>query len=177
VNRFIRLLSIAAALIGVALVLGCTDAATAPSQPEFAVAIAKPPAFTRCPARPYAASSAWIGPRGGKLRAGGHELSVPAGALSTLTLITMEAPSGSIGRVTFGPEGLTFNPKYPAHLVMSYRDCSIQPGTEQEVAYVSDALKVLETQPSNNDPVTRTVDAKLTHFSDYVLLSTYAVAY
>jgi hypothetical protein len=176
VKRPTRLLSIVAGLLAAAFVAGCSDEATGPSTPALAVAGALPVTITRC-SQPYGATSGWIGPKGGRLKAGGHYLNVPAGALSAPTFITMETPAGDIGHVVFGPEGLTFNRNYPVHLVMSYQDCSLTPGTVLEVGYVSESLMLLEKQPSASDPTTLTVDARLTHFSDYVILSTYAVAY
>lgn len=176
-NRLVRILPIALGLFGAVLIFACSNDTTAPRAPELAVVGPGPGEFTRCKPQPYASNAAWIGPKGGKLRTGNQVLYVPAGALSTPTWITMETPSGNINRVVFGPEGLTFNPSYPAHLVMSYQNCSFAPAAEQKVAYVSPSLRIIETTPSENDPITLTVDAKLTHFSDYVLLSTYAVAY
>lgn len=175
-NRLTRVFSIVAGLLAATFIAACSDEATAPSTPAFAVAGTRPPTITRCD-QPYGAASGWIGPNGGRLKAGGHVLNVPVGALKASTFITMETPSGNIGHVVFRPEGLTFNKNYPAHLVMSYQYCLVPPDATQQVAYTSETLKILETQPSVSDPATLTVDAKLTHFSDYVILSTYAVAY
>jgi hypothetical protein len=177
VNRRTRVFSFVAALLAATVIAACADEATAPSTPSFALAgTRRPPTITRC-RQFYATTSAWIGPEGGSLKAGGHTLNVPRGALSAPTFITMEAPSGNVGHVVFSPEGLTFDPNYPAHLVMSYLNCSVAPDATQQVAYTSASLNILQTQPSISDPATLTVDAKLTHFSDYVILSTYAVAY
>jgi hypothetical protein len=144
VKRPTRLLSIVAGLLAAAFVAGCSDEATGPSTPALAVAGALPTTtITHC-SQPDGATSGWIGSKGGRLKAGGHYLSVPAGALSAPTFITMETPSGDIGHVVFTPEGLTFNRNYPAHLVMSYQDCSLTPGTVLEVGYVSQSLMLLE---------------------------------
>jgi hypothetical protein len=176
VNRRTRVFSFVAGLLAATLIAACSDEATAPTTPALAVAGTRTATITRCD-QPYGATSGWIGPKGGRLKAGGHTLYVPQGALSAPTFITMETPSGNIGHVVFGPDGLTFNKDYPAHLVMSYQNCLVAPDATQQVAYTSETLKILETQPSVSDPITLTVDAKLTHFSDYVILSTYAVAY
>ena len=175
-KRRTRIFSIVAGVLAAGVMAACADEATAPSKPALAVAGTRPPTVTRC-SQPYGLTSGWIGPQGGRLKAGGHMLIVPVGSLSAPTFITMEAPSGSVGHVVFGPEGLTFNTTAPAHLVMSYQNCLVTPDAIQKVAYTSASLQILETQPSVSDPVTMTVDAKLTHFSDYVILSTYAVAY
>jgi hypothetical protein len=176
VNRRTRVFSIVAGVLAATLIAACSDEATAPSAPALAMAGTWPATITPC-TQPYGASSVWIGPKGGRVKAGGHILNIPAGALNAPTLITMETPSGNVGHVVFGPEGLTFNNDYPAHLVMSYQNCVVTPNAIQQVAYTSATLKILETQPSVSDPATLTVDAKLTHFSDYVIVSTYAVAY
>ena len=177
-NRLTRLFSITAGLLGAALIFGCTDELSAPTGPAFAVAPWEPVSdFTRCKPQPYAVASGWVGPKGGILRAGKHYLKVPPGALSTSTWITMESPSGYLNRVVFQPEGLVFNSGASPHLVMSYTNCLVTQEAEQKVAYVNESLTILETPPSVADPLSSTVDAKLSHFSEYVLLSTYAVVY
>ncbi|HEV2084924.1 MAG TPA: hypothetical protein VGR09_07565 [Gemmatimonadales bacterium] len=175
-NRRTRVFSFVAGLLVATVIAACADEATAPSTPALAVAGTRPPSITRC-TQPYGATSGWIGPQGGRLKVGGNTLYVPMGALSAPTFITMETPSGNISHVVFGPEGLTFNSNYPAHLVMSYQNCLVAPDAIQQVAHTSASLNILETQPSVTDPVNLTIDAKLFHFSDYVILSTYAVAY
>jgi hypothetical protein len=176
VNRLTRLSPLAAGLFGAAFIFACSDPSTAPEQPEFASAPI-PGAFTTCRPQPRAVSSVWIGHKGGTIKAGGHVFTVPAGALSTRTLITMEAPSDTINRVVFGPEGLTFAQGHSPHLVMSYRNCSMRGRPRQQIAYVNDALEVVELTASTSDTLGLTVDGSLKHFSEYVLLSTYAVAY
>jgi hypothetical protein len=178
VNRLTRLFSIAVGLLGGSLIFGCTDELTAPTGPAFAVAPSEPvTVFTTCKPQAYAVASAWIGPQGGILRAGKHYLKVPPGALSTRTRITMESPSSSFNRVVFQPEGLVFNSGASVYLVMSYSNCLVVQEAEQKVAYVNESLTILETPPSVTDPLSSTVHAKLSHFSEYVLLSTYAVVY
>ena len=48
----------------------------------------------------------------------------------------MEAPSNSINRVVFRPDGLTF--KQPALLAMSYANCSVSSNGEQRIVYVNE---------------------------------------
>lgn len=170
-----RLFLIVAGSLVAGAIFACGDVATAPQGPEFAIATVKPDAFTRCQFQPYAATSGLIGVQGGSLEAGGQVLIVPPGALKATTLITMETPAGTMRRVEFGPEGLTF--LRPAGLIMSYRGCTLAPGAHQEVVYVNASLAVIETTPSESDPASSTVKSKLTHFSGYVLVSTYAVVY
>ena len=175
--RLNRLFLIVAGSLVVSAIFACGDVATAPQGPEFARVPVKSPTFTRCQSQPYEARSRLIGVKGGKLMVGGHVLIVPPGALKATTLITMETPAGNMRRVVFGPEGLTFRPDNPAHLLMSYRDCPVAPGADQGVVYVNESFVITETTPSESDPASFTVDSKLTHFSEYVLVSTYAVVY
>jgi hypothetical protein len=172
VNRLIRILPIAASLLGVTMIFGCANELSAPSEPAFAQF--SPSVLTPCREQPYATAAAWIGPKGGMLRAGKHVLKVPTGALSTTVWIRMEAPSSTINRVVFEPEGLTF--KYPANLTMSYSNCVVAPGTEQQIVYLNDQFRIVEITPSETDPETETVTGQVRHFSDYAL-STYAVVY
>lgn len=176
-NRLTRLFPIAAGWFGIILIFACSNDVVAPRSDTPAFAQAGTTTPTSCTPQPYAASAGWIGPSGGVLKAGKHLLKVPAGALSRPTFITMEAPYSKTNRVTFGPEGLRFNSKYPAHLVMSYQNCYVSAAAEQQVAYVNESLGIVEITPSQVSPQTLTVEARLSHFSDYVLMSTYAVAY
>jgi hypothetical protein len=177
VNRRTRVFSFVSGLFGAAFIFACSDPLAAPDQPQFGVASRVPPTFTTCRPQPRVVSSAWIGRKGGTIKAGGHVFTVPEGALSSRTLITMEAPSDTINRVVFEPEGLTFAAGYSPHLVMSYRNCFVRGRPTQEIAYVNNALQVVEVTASVSDTVALSVDGSLHHFSEYVLLSTYAVAY
>lgn len=176
-NRLTRILPVAAVLLGATFIFGCASELTAPDGPgdmAFAEVRTDPPQLTPCRPQPYAASAGWIGPRGGVLKAGKHTLRVPPNALSTLTWITMEVPSSSINRVVFGPDGLTF--RNAAYLTMSYANCSVKPDAQQQIVYINDQGRIVETTQSVSDPLTQTVTGKVTHFSDYAL-STYAVVY
>jgi hypothetical protein len=178
VNRLIRILPIAASLIGAILIVGCTDDLTAPSDPSFAQIRPEPitAVFTLCRPQPDAMAAGWIGPQGGVLKAGKHTLKVPRGALSSTVWIRIEAPSSSMNRVVISPSDLALNQAYPAHLVMSYDNCAVAPGSEQQIVHINGNLQVIQTAPSETDPATMTVDGKLLRFSDYAL-STYAVVY
>ena len=82
--------------------------------------------LVKCSPLPYDSVSKTIGPQGDTLQVGPHTLRVPAGALSAPVTITAVAPSDSVNRVDFQPEGLTF--AQPASLVMSYANCDISAG-------------------------------------------------
>lgn len=173
----IRVFRVVASLLGAVLVASCTDVATAPNVPHFAKAGAPGIELTYCEPQPAVSSSGWIGPKGGVLWAGKNGLKVPPGALDSPVFITIETVTDDINHVILGPEGLVFNNRSQPRLIMSYQNCSVAPGAQQRVAYVNAALDVLEPTPSSTDAVNQVVEGKLSHFSDYVLLSTYAVVY
>jgi len=175
VNRLTRIVPIIACVLFVTLIPGCTSELTAPEAPELAGAIAGP-SLTPCRALPAAFASGWIGPKGGVLKAGPHSLKVPPGALSANVFVSLEAPSSSVNKVGLEPVGLKFEPGFAAYLSVSYENCALQTGTQQQVVKVSSKLKVLEVMPSVIDPATLSVEGKLLLFSDYAL-STYAVVY
>lgn len=128
-----------------------------------------------CVPAPYAATVQVVGPEGGVLTAGGHVLTIPAGALARPTVITMEAPSSLTARVRFSPHGLRF--QVPPTLALSYARCAVPAGDRVGVAYVDGTDTVLEW------PALRDTDAgvlaQIWHFSDYAASqrSTYAVSW
>jgi|SRR5437870_5133427 len=107
-----------------------------------------------------------IGPAGGTLQVGAHTLSVPPGALSDSVSITAVAPSDTVNRVLFGPEGLTF--QQPASLTMSYANCSTLDGAKR-IAYMSDAGALIDYLPSVDNTSAQAVTGQLSHFSDYAI--------
>ena len=59
----------------------------------------------RCEPRDYEAAAEIIGPQGGTIKVGEHQLVIPAGALAQEELIVAEAPTSSLVDVNFGPHG------------------------------------------------------------------------
>lgn len=81
----------------------------------------------RCEPLEYESDAEVIGPDGGKLKIGPHELVIPAGALAEEELITGTSPMGELVQVTFGPHGLQF--QRSAQLTLSYDHCMAPPTT------------------------------------------------
>lgn len=119
---------------------------------------------------PLAADSATrsIGSEGGTLQVGPHTLVVPPGALADSVSITAVAPADSVNRVTLQPEGLTF--AEAASLTMSYANCDGLSSTlPKQIAYLTDALAIIEYLVSLDDVESRTVTGRLEHFSTYAV--------
>jgi hypothetical protein len=187
VKRFNRILVIGTCVLGAILAAACADEATGPDVALSEMSLDAPlrPAptmsFAKCTPQPAGSGAARIGPKGGTVKAGKHLLKIPEGALKQPVLITMDAPSGDLNYVVFGPEGLSFDPAHLPTLEMSYRNCSVKdhPELSLEIVYTNDAMTaVLDTTVAvSADTLNATFGAQLKHFSKYVLRSRYAIAY
>jgi hypothetical protein len=124
--------------------------------------------FLRCEPRDYAADAAIIGPNGGTLHVGEHELVIPKGALDQEQLIVAEAPTTSLVDIRFSPEGLQF--QKPAQLTLSYKGCVRPTNSDFLVAYLSQQNKVLELPPSHDQRSDDAVEADIGHFSRYAIV-------
>ena len=121
-----------------------------------------------CTPLPYDSVTQAIGPAGGTLQVGPHVLVVPEDALDSSVAITAVAPSDTVNRVQLYPEGLQFH--HQAELMLSYANCNLLGSLlPKRVAYVSDALGILDYMPSLDDASSMTVRGKLDHFSGYAV--------
>lgn len=118
-----------------------------------------------CRPERYEADVRVVGPEGGVLRVGRHTLTIPAGALREPTVITMEAPPSLAAEVRFAPHGLKF--AAPAVLEIDHARCLAPAREGAGVAYVNDALDVLEW-PASREGRGGRVEARIWHFSTYV---------
>lgn len=142
-----------------------TTPAAPPSQTDW-----QSPAvgLLQCTPLPYDSTTRTIGPDGGTIQVGPHVLTIPAGALAAPVTITAVAPSDTVNRVQFRPEGLSF--AQPASLSMSYANCSLAGQLlPKRIAYTTDALVILEYLLSFDDLFTQRVTGQLNHFSNYAI--------
>jgi hypothetical protein len=121
----------------------------------------------RCEPQDYNADAAIIGPNGGSLHVGQHELVIPKGALDHEELIVAEAPTSSLVDVRFAPHGLQF--QKPAELKLSYKGCVLPTDSDFFVAYLGQDRQVLELPPSHDHRFDGEVDADIDHFSRYAV--------
>jgi hypothetical protein len=165
------------ALLGAAAALGlsCGDSTVGvtsrpPARPGDLFGLPIDPSVSLLHCAPLAADSVtqMIGPAGGVIQVGPHALTIPPGALADSVAITAVAPSDTVNRVRFQPEGLTF--AQPASLTMSYANCDVVGSwLPKQIAYTTAALAILELLPSLDDMWGRTVTANVGHFSDYAI--------
>jgi len=121
----------------------------------------------RCKPRPFEGEVAIIGPDGGTLHIGPHELTIPKGALSQEELIVAEAPTSSLVDVDFFPEGLQFAKS--AKLSLSYKECVVPVDLDLRLAYIGWGLRILELPPSVDLKDFSEVTGDIDHFSRYAL--------
>lgn len=121
----------------------------------------------RCEPQEYSADAAIIGPEGGKVHVGPHELEIPKGALDHEELIVAEAPTSSLVDVRFAPHGLQF--QKPVQLKLSYKGCVRPTSADLLVAYLGRGNQVLELPPSVDQKDNGEVEADIEHFSRYAI--------
>jgi len=120
----------------------------------------------RCAPHDYEAAAEIIGPQGGTIKVGEHELVIPAGALTQEELIVAEAPTSSVVDVSFAPHGLQF--ARSARLTLSYKGCVRPTSSDFMVAYIQ-GNQILELPPSVDRKADDKVDAEIDHFSRYAI--------
>src|SRR5262249_37711701 len=120
----------------------------------------------RCQPMPFAGDAEVIGPNGGTLHIGPHQLVVPKGALDHEVLLQGTAPTSSLVQVQFGPHGLQV--LQAAQLTLSYQQCMRPDAFTYRIVYVEEG-KVLEFPPSKDDKTLLSVTAPIGHFSGYMI--------
>jgi hypothetical protein len=176
--RYTRLSSRAAT--AAALVLGataCADLSTAPSiSPASAPRrdVTSGTQLALCPSEDGASSRAWIGQDGGRLRARGSSISIPAGAVLEPTLFEIEVPASRYMKVEIHAVGRSdYQFARPATITINFSRCpsgAIPYGATIGGAYVDSATgAVLQlmggTVDWNGDKLSFPTD----HLSGYVV--------
>ena len=158
-----------------ALILGCGDrsplgvTSQAPTPHSNLIGgLLAPTGLLTCRPLPYASTSQTVGPDGGTIQIGAHQLVIPAGALVSPTLITAVTPSGPGNAVRFQPEGLQF--EQTAYLTLSYANCNLLGSlAPKRIAYTTDALDILEYLRSADNRFAQQVTGEVHHFSVYAI--------
>jgi hypothetical protein len=119
-----------------------------------------------CAPQPYEKETATIGPKGGTIKIGSHELDIPKGALDHNVKITAEQIRGKTNSLRFSPEGLHFDK--PAQLTMTYNNCLLVL-VQKKIVYTDEKLKILEVLRSLDLFKSKTVGAPIDHFSRYAV--------
>src|ERR1041385_1457752 len=112
---------------------GVTD----PAGPSFGLTAGNA-VLASCQPLPAAITTATVGPQGGSIDIGPHQLRFAKGALKSTVTITAEIAAGSVNAVRFSPEGLTFGPG--AKLTLSFGNCPGVSAKSLRVIYTDDLL-------------------------------------
>lgn len=118
-----------------------------------------------CEPLKYAADTKIIGPAGGDIKIGPHELRIPPGALSEYTVITGEQPVSTNAGVMLSPHGLYFLEE--PTLVLSYNHCFRPSDRPYRIAYVGEDGQILEWTSSYDVKRTGELFGWIWHFSMY----------
>jgi hypothetical protein len=121
-----------------------------------------------CEPLQYAADVKIIGPDGGNLSVGPHQLVIPKGALKSYQVITGEVAVSFNVAVKLSPSGLQFGK--PATLRMRYQHCLIPEGYAHRMVYINDLGEILEWPTSHEDSKLDDVYGTIRHFSKYALV-------
>ena len=113
-----------------------------------------------------------IGPEGGTINIpGGHSLTFPAGALPRPVEISAKVDPVYLG-VDLGPEGLNFPVGRGPLLTINYDGIDPSRFRSVSIAYVAPTGTVIEVLSTTIDKSRKTLTARLSHFSRYLVVST-----
>ena len=189
-------MSVYRSLMSIALIAGLAAAAmscrdTSPLGVSAVVARAKDPApsgaktgLVPC-SQSYDSATTVIGPLGGILTVGAHQLWIDSLSLTGPVLITAVAPAGNARWVRFQPEGLVFKPGFyatasgvnaGAALYTSYKDCGVPLSTSLRIAQVSESMDILgylqtwvQARKNPWSQANQYIVGLLPHFSNYAV--------
>ncbi len=167
-------MSVRRSLIPLALfaALSCQDSAPTALDRQVPAPLASSASWSsgllQCKPLNYDSVTAVIGPGGGDIRVSRHVLSIPGGTFTQWVSITVVAPSDTLNRIQFQPEGLVF--RKPVQLTMSYANCNLDPSAQPtRIAYMDASGAIVEYVPSADDVIGKKVVGLLSHFSEYAL--------
>jgi hypothetical protein len=108
-----------------------------------------------------------IGPKGGGITVGAHQIDIPAGALASDVEITVSEKAGNTMELEFQPHGLQF--AKPVEMTFNYGRCVVADAQALDVVYVGNGWKLLETVPSSDKRSAHRISALTDHFSGYMV--------
>lgn len=164
-----RLLATVATL---AVVTSCGEhRATGPRQPPPASNSSASTLIT-CPTNTTQTTSALVGVLGGTVSLGGSSISIPSGALSVPTLITVTIPAGQFMEVDVQANDYTsFLFNQPVNITIDYSRCNRNlSGDTLTVWNIDEQSKaLLENMGGVNDTTTQSITFSTGHLSGYAV--------
>jgi hypothetical protein len=147
---------------------GCADVPTAPADVALDAQFAPIATSRTAMTTPV---GALIGPQGGVIAAGGHQLVFPAGALARPTMITMQPMDGMAGAM-FGPHGLVFPAGAQPVLTLSLVGADLRDYSTFAIGYMAPDGTIQETFAAEVSQDGSAATTAIPHFSGYVYIGT-----
>lgn len=164
-----RALAMAAAL---ALATSCGEQRATALRRAAPATSASAATLLSCPTTTTQTTSALIGVLGGTVSLAGSSISIPAGALTVPTLITVTIPAGQFMEVDVQANALTsFLFNQPVSITIDYSRCSQNlSNTSLSVWNIDEQTKaLLENMGGVNDPLTESITFTTGHLSGYAV--------
>lgn len=152
----------------------CTDAPAAGiTEPAGALAAQSTgPSLLECPVDTSVSAAGLVGPLGGVVSVGGHQLVIPPLAVLVPTQFTVTVPASQYVRVdvTAG-NGQHYQFRKPVTLTLSYARCTRSDIAKENlrIYYVDDNNVILEDMGGTDDKSARTVSTGTDHLSGYLI--------
>lgn len=171
VRTWLRSAALSAAVLAAA---GCGDGQpagiTAPA--EALTTQSTGPTLLECPAETTTSTSSLIGPLGGVVSVGGHQLVIPPLAVLVPTEFTVTVPASQYVRVDItAGNGEHYQFQKPVSITLSYARCT-RSNIEKEnlrIFYVDDEDRILQDMGGTDDKDARTVTTGTDHLSGYII--------
>lgn len=163
----------AALLASVVAGASCTDTQAGITTPAGGVAAnSAGPEPVECPVETTASASSLIGPLGGVVSVGGHQMVIPPLAVLAPTQFTVTVPASQYMRVDItAGNGQHYQFRKPVSITLSYARCTRSDINKENlrIFYVDDNDVILEDMGGTDDKAARTVTTGTDHLSGYLI--------
>lgn len=170
-RTWLRPAALSAALLAFA---GCADGGpggiTAPA--DALATQSTGPVLLECPVETTTSTSSLIGPLGGVVNVGGHQLVIPPLAVLLPTQFTVTVPASQYVRVDItAGNGQHYQFQKPVSITLSYARCTRNDIAKENlrIFYVDDANVILQDMGGTDDKGARTVTTGTDHLSGYII--------
>jgi hypothetical protein len=162
----------AAALLLASVVSCGEERATGTVDPTTA-SLASSPSLVECPTNETLTRQLLVGPLGGLVDIGGTKVTIPAGALSLPTLITLTIPASRYVEIQVRANSLvSFVFDAPVEITLDYSRCTRSDIDRVPLSawYINAVTKqLLENMNGADDKASRTVKFQTDHLSNYAI--------
>ena len=163
----------AALLLVVSLSAGCDSAGNTLLAPDAPLLAAAGSTLIECPVSETRSATKTLGLLGGKIELDGHSMTVPAGAIASLTTFTLTAPKSNYMEIEIHAQGAdSFEFLHAVSITISYDRCTRSNINQSALTawYIDSATKTLiEDMEGTDDKLARTVTFDSDHLSGFAI--------